>query len=143
MDEKEIVIVLEPKRHKYRDKTVDSDKPKSIPRQIHDILLEYEEIPVKYLQHLHGSWIKYSKGNGFLKKVTEHTIVIHDIKEGIAEVSMEEGPFYVKKTDSNYQHLVWLIKDHEKQINEERSKLLEFKKKINDMLSSGKLKIIK
>lgn len=106
-------------------------------------LAGYEEVSHKYLYHLHGSWIKCEKGNGFLKKVSQDTLVIHDIKEGISEISIDEGPFYVKKTDLNYQYLLWLVKDHEKQIQQEKVKFLDFKNKINNMITNGKLKFTK
>jgi hypothetical protein len=102
----------------------------------------YDEVPVKYMYHLHGSWIKCNKGNGFLKKVSQDTVIIHDIKEGIIEISVDEAPFHVKKTDLNYQHLIWLIKDHENQLNKEKIKFLEFRNKMNKMITEGKLKFI-
>jgi hypothetical protein len=105
------------------------------------IPLCYNEVPFHFLYHLHGSWIKTNKIAGFLKKVSEDTLVLHSLHEGLLEVSLDEGPFYVKKDDMNYSHLLFLVKDHEKSIAEERQKLASFKKRINDMLASGKMKL--
>jgi len=105
------------------------------------IPLCYNEVPYRFLCHLHGSWIKTNKVSGFLKKVSSDTLVLHSLHEGLLEVSLDEGPFYVKKDDMNYSHLLFLVKDHEKSIAEERQKLASFKKRINDMLASGKMKL--
>lgn len=104
------------------------------------IPLYYSEVQPKFLYHLHGSWIKTAKVAGFLKKISQDTIILHSLHEGLIEISIDDGPFYIKKDDMNYCHLLLLIKDYEKNIADEKHKLMLFKKKINDMLASGKIK---
>jgi hypothetical protein len=87
-----------------------------------DPLLDFVEIKSSYLKHLHGSYIKWSKGDlinsgGFVQTVNKDCAVFRtpSKKDSDNEIVYFDGViFYVKKGNLNYQSISELIIEREK-----------------------------
>lgn len=113
----------------------------------------FVELRKKHIKHFHGMWLRYSNKTsgklfqgGFLDLIENDQATLRCPASKNISISIDSHTFYIKETNENYIALKRLLNEHSRDIYLKESEIEElksFKKRILNLLETGKIKILK